>query len=177
MALKVRVPDGGSGELHGFFASRRIYNAKYESRTCLLGDKGNEGGGFAEINAERAFFADVGEGYFEGILSLIHLIGFHGGASDDLFFIVGGAGGYILVDNESPGFAGDGIDGVGADGDGRSAESKLNFGEEGHGSAAGSPGFAIGRFIALGCNGAVADVDLATVVESAGGGRGLGLLR
>src|SRR5580700_8298311 len=64
----------------------------------LLGDEVGEGGGFAEVDAEGAFGADVGEGYFERVCRRGDLVGLDGGAGYVLFLIVGGAGGDVLVD-------------------------------------------------------------------------------
>lgn len=120
----------------------------------------------------------MGEGDFERFGGLAYLIGFHGSAGEVLFFVVGGAGGDVFVDDEGPLIlGGDGIDAVSADGDGSTTQGELRFGEESHGRAAGSPGLAVGSFVGLGGDGVVADVNLASVVESAAGGGGiLGLL-
>jgi len=148
------------------------------TRPSLPGDEGGERGGFTEVDAERAFFADMGEGDFERILNLVYLVGLHGCAGYVLSFVVGGAGGYVLIDYQGPLILGwDGVDAVGTDGDGSASEAELGFGEESHGRAARGPGFAVGNFVALGGDGIVADVDLASVVEIAAGGGGIvGLL-
>lgn len=84
---------------------------------ALLGDEVGEGGGFAEVDAEGAFGADVGEGYFEWVRRRGDLVGFDGGAGYVLFLVVGGAGGYVFVDDEGPLiFAGDGINAKGSNG-------------------------------------------------------------
>ena len=69
------------------------------SQSFLLGGEGGEGGGFAEVDAEGAFFTGVCEGYFEGVGRLGNLVGFHLGAGEVLFFVVGGAGGDVFVDD------------------------------------------------------------------------------
>jgi hypothetical protein len=51
----------------------------------LLGGEGGEAGRLAEVDAECALVAGVGEGHFEGIRRLTDLIGFDGGAGDVLF--------------------------------------------------------------------------------------------
>jgi len=121
----------------------------------------------------------VGKGDFENVGSLRDLVSLHGSAGEVLLLVVGSASGDVFVDDETPlVFSGNGVDGVSADGNGRSAERELSFGEESHGSAAGSPGLAIGRLAGLAADGVVADVDLAVVAESAtGGGRRRGLRR
>ena len=143
----------------------------------LFGDEVGEGGGFAEVDAESASGADMGEGDFECIRSLRDGVGLHGSADKILLLVVGRAGRDILIDDEAPLiFSRNGVDGVGADRNGGSAESELGFGEESHGSAAGRPGLAVGRLVSFAADGVVADVDLAVVAEGtrrSGGRRGL----
>ncbi len=68
LGLDLRKGGGGCQEdeqgAHGEIVSEEL--SRKASR-ALLGDEGGERGGFAEVDAESAFFADVGEGYFEGI--------------------------------------------------------------------------------------------------------------
>ena len=148
------------------------------AREILLGDEVGEGGGFAEVDAEGAFGADVGEGYFERVRRRGYLVGLDGGAGYVLFLVVGGAGGDVLVDGEGPlVFAGDRINAKGADRDCGVAEGQRRFGEEDHWSAAGRPGFSVGNSFALAADWGVVDADLASVVEiTGGGGRIRGLL-
>src|SRR5579859_2214492 len=125
----------------------------------------------AEIDAQSATGADMGEGYFEGIGRLLDLGGFHGSTGDVLLLVIGGAGGDIFIHGEGPVAArGNGIESVGADGNHRGAERQLRLGEQGHGDAAGGERLAVGNPFLLGGNCDVADVDLAAVVEIAGGG-------
>src|SRR5579871_2433075 len=100
-----------------------------DRQSSLRGEVGKRGA-LAHVNAQSAFRTDMGESDFECFGSLVDIGGLHGGASDILLFVVGGAGGHILIDHESPVSArGDGIDAVGADGNQRAAKGKLRFGE------------------------------------------------
>src|ERR1700683_5191588 len=93
-----------------------------------FGDEVGEGGELAEIDAEGAFGAVVGEGYFEGFRGW-YRVSLDGGAGDILLLVVGGAGGDVLVYHETPlVFAGDGVNAIGADGDGGIGEASWGFG-------------------------------------------------
>lgn len=144
----------------------------------LLGDEIGEGGYLAEVDAESAFGAVVGESDLECVGGVGDLVGFHLSAGEILLLVVGGAWGYVFVDGESPfAFFGNGVNGVGADGDGYASEGEWSLAEEGHGSAAGGPRLAVRDFVVFCGDGVIADVDLASVVEITAGGGRLGLRR
>lgn len=151
---------------------------RFGSTFLLLGDEVGEGGCFAEVDAESAFGAVVGEGDLERVRGFGDLVGFHLSAGEILLLVVGGAGGYVFVNGESPfAFLGNGINGVGAEGDGDASEAEWGLGEEGHGSAAGSEGLAVRNFVVFCGDGVVTDVNLASVVEITAGSGRLGLRR
>jgi len=128
----------------------------------------------ADVDAERAARADVGEGYFENTGRLLDLGSFHDGAGDILLFVVGGAGCHILIyDNRPITSRRNGIERVGADGNHRSAERELRFSKQSHRRATRCPRLAVGNLFFAHRYGSVAHVDLASIVEVAGGGGGL----
>src|SRR5271157_3930877 len=129
-----------------------------------------EGSGLADVDAQGATRADVGESYLEGFVGLGDLIGFHRRARDVLLLIVGRARSDILVDHQRPVIArGNGIDSVGADGNYGAAEGKRGLGEQSHRSTAWTPGFAVDDLF-FGSHRVVPDINLTSVFKIAGGG-------